>query len=231
MAGSRDPHRPVGCRYGGCPVGDVRFDFWRGASLRDFKGNGRRLDALDFAIIGRQIGVGEDEVRAVVEVETAGGGFDSQGRVKMLFEPHVFYREVSDEKRGRAIEQGLAYQRWGEKPYPADSYPRLLLATKIDRPAALRSASWGLGQIMGFNAKAAGYRSAEDMVLDFLDDEERHLRAMIRFIISEGLDDELRRHDWSAFARGYNGAGYARNGYDTKLAAAYAKWAKMPDAK
>lgn len=36
---------------------------------------------------------------------------------------------------------------------------------------------------------------------------------MIRFIDAEGLDDELRRHDWSGFARGYNGAGYAKHGW------------------
>lgn len=196
----------------------------------NFVGRAKRLDSFDFARIGRVIRVGEDEVRAVVEVETAGGGFDSMGRPKMLFEPHIFWRELGEAKRRIAENQGLAYRRWGEKPYPKDSYPRLIAAMKIDRPAALRSASWGLGQIMGFNHKAAGYASAEAMVADFLDDEEKHLEAMLNFIVSEGLDDELREHRWEGFARGYNGAGYAKHGYHTKLKAAYAKWAKIPDA-
>lgn len=198
--------------------------------LNTFKGRAKRLDSFDFARIGRIIRVGEDEVRAVIEVETAGGGFDKLGRPKMLFESHVFWRELGEAKRRIAENQGLAYRRWGEKPYPKDSYPRLIAAMKIDRPAALRSASWGLGQIMGFNHKAAGYASAEAMVADFLDDEEKHLEAMINFIVSEGLDDELRGHRWEGFARGYNGAGYAQHGYHTKLAVAYAKWAKIPDA-
>lgn len=195
-----------------------------------FKGRAKRLDAFDLARIGRLIRVGEDEVRALIEVETAGGGFDAQGRPKMLFEPHVFWRELGEAKRRVAENQGLAYRRWGEKPYPKDSYQRLQAAMKIDRPLALKSASWGLGQIMGFNSKAAGYPTAEAMVLDFLDDEEKHLEAMVRFIVSEGLDDELREHRWEAFARGYNGPGYAKHGYHTKLAAAYAKWAKLPNA-
>jgi hypothetical protein len=209
----------------------LKMDFWRGADLvsAGFKGKAKPLDAWDFGDIGRRIGVGEDEIRAVVEVEAAGGGFDTQGRPKMLFEPHVFWRELGPDRRNVAANQGLAYPRWGEKSYPADSYPRLFAAIKIDRAAALRSASWGMGQIMGFNAKAAGYISAEEMVADFLDDEEKHLDAMVRFIVSESLDDDLRRHDWSGFARGYNGAGYAKHGYHTKLAAAYAKWAKRPD--
>lgn len=195
----------------------------------DFKGRARRLDAWDFGRLGRLLQVGEDELRAVVEVECAGSGFDARGRPKMLFEPHVFWRELGEAKRRLAETQGLAYPRWGSRPYPADSYPRLALAMKVDRPAALRSASWGLGQVMGFNHRAAGYASAEEMVAAFCDDEERHLEAMVRFMQSENLDDDLRRHDWSGFARGYNGAGYAKHGYHTKLAAAFARWSRRPD--
>jgi hypothetical protein len=197
-----------------------------------FKGKAKRLDAWDFGRNAKLIGrnVGEDELRAVVTVEASGSGFDAQGRLKMLFEPHRFYRELGERKRELAVTQGLAYERWGERPYPADSYPRLLAAIKIDRPGALRSASWGLAQIMGSNAKSAGYATAEDMISDFLDDEEKHLTAMVRFIISEALDDELRNHDWRGFARGYNGPGYAKNGYHTKLAAAFKAWQARPDA-
>lgn len=195
----------------------------------NFKGRGKRLDAWDFGRIGRRLNLTEDLVRTVVEVEASGSGFDGFGRPKMLFEPHVFWRELGEAKRRIAENQGLAYPKWGAKPYPKDSYPRLQAAMQIDRPAALRSASWGLGQIMGFNCKAAGYATAEEMVVDFLDDEERHLEAMMRFILSEGLDDELRDRRWEGFARGYNGPGYAKGGYHTKLAAAFAKWSKIAD--
>ena len=202
------------------------------AGVIDFKGRAKRIDAIDFGRIGRLIGVGEDEMRAVVEVEAEGGGFDEQGRPKMLFEPHIFYRELGEAKRARAVNSGLAYRKWGEKPYPKDgSYPRLAQAIQIDRPAALRSASWGGGQIMGFNHKLAGFASVDDMVEAFMADEEHHLRAMVEFIEANGLDDELRRHDWRGFARGYNGAGYERNGYHTKLEEAFEKWQRIPDAE
>lgn len=195
-----------------------------------FKGAALPLSEIDIPRIGNIIRVGEDEIRAVMEVETLGGGFDSQGRPKMLFEPHRFWIELGEgPKRTRAEEQGLAYKKWGTKPYPRDSYPRLELAIKIDANAALRSASWGLGQIMGFNHKAAGFASAGDMVALFCDSEPMQLEAMIRFIEAENLDDELRRHDWSGFARGYNGAGYLKNNYHTKLAAAFARWQAIPD--
>jgi hypothetical protein len=35
-------------------------------------------------------------------------------------------------KRDRAVSLGLAYASWGQKPYPKDSYPRLLQALLID---------------------------------------------------------------------------------------------------
>lgn len=195
----------------------------------DFKGKARRIDDEDLPRIGAKIGVGEDEIHAVLEVETRGGGFDSQDRPKMLFEPHIFYRELRGVERAKAVQMGLAYPKWGQKPYPKDSYPRLQKAMMINENAALRSASWGLGQIMGFNHKLAGYRSAREMVLAFMDDEAAQLEAMVEFIIANGLDDDLRNHDWRGFARGYNGAGYAKHGYHTKLARAYAKWSKIKD--
>ncbi|WP_017999945.1 N-acetylmuramidase domain-containing protein [Paracoccus sp. N5] len=195
-----------------------------------FKGRATRLTDIDVPRVGRLIEVGEDEVRAVIEVETSGGGFDSQGRPKMLFEPHVFWRELGEgPKRTTAVSTGLAYPKWGAASYPKDSYPRLALAIKIDANAALRSASWGLGQIMGFNHRAAGFASAGDMVEAFCHSETAGLEAMIRFIESEGLDDEMRRHEWAAFARGYNGAGYVTHGYHTKLAAAFKRWQAIPD--
>ena len=196
----------------------------------DFKGEGRRLQSIDITRIAATIGCGEDHLHAVMEVETRGGGFDRHGRIKMLFEPHVFYRQLGPgPKREQAISAGLAYRSWGEQRYPNDSYPRLQAAMNIDQIAALRSCSWGLGQVMGFNHGLAGYASAEAMVADFLDSEAKHLQAMVAFIVNSGLDDDLRREDWAGFARGYNGSGYRKHGYHTKLARAYAKWRAIPD--
>lgn len=194
-----------------------------------FTGRAKRLDDIDIPRIGSRIGVGEDEIHAFMEVEAASSGFDSKGRPKMLFEPHVFYRQLAGEERLAAIEAGLAYRRWGEQAYPSDSYPRLIQAMKINREAALMSASWGLGQILGTNYRAAGYPTVEAMVEDFLDDEENHLEAMVNFIIANGIDDDLREHRWETVARVYNGAGYAKHGYHTRLATAYRKWARIAD--
>jgi hypothetical protein len=197
----------------------------------EFRGAAKRIEDIDLPRIGRMIGVGEDEIHAVLDVESGGSGFDSKGRPKMLFEPHIFYRELAKHpaKRAQAVAEKLAYDGWRPGTYPSDSYPRLIAAMQIDETAALRSASWGLGQILGNNHQAAGYATVQDMIRDFVEDEDNHLEAMIRFIKAKKLDDELRNHEWAAFARGYNGAAYAAHNYHGKLKAAYERWQRIKD--
>ncbi|WP_279483397.1 N-acetylmuramidase family protein [Aureimonas sp. SK2] len=195
-----------------------------------FRGAARPLDDIDLPRLGHRIGVGEDEIHAVIDVEAAGGAWDARGRPKMLFEPHRFWKNLGPgAKRDRAAREGLAYAKWIRGNYPKDSYPRLLQAMAIDETAALKSGSWGLGQILGENHAMLGYDTVQDMVLDFLDDADKHLEGMVNFILSAKLDDELRARDWAGFARGYNGPQYAEHGYHTKLKAAFDRWSKIRD--
>lgn len=208
----------------------------------NFTGPAKRIDDIDLPRIGAEIGVGEDPIHALIEVETSGSGFDRHGRPKMLFEPHKFYKHLSKdpEKRARAVRQGLAYREWGTQKYPKDSYARLAAAMEIDEHAALMSASWGLGQIMGENYRLAGYKSVEEMVQAFTEDEDNHLEAMIHFVKASGIDDDLRRieqkirrkekitiADVVPIVRTYNGAGYKRNRYDTRFLTALNRWIKI----
>lgn len=197
----------------------------------DFVGRAKRLEDVDIPRIAATIGCGEDELHAFMDVEASGSGFDALGRPKMLFEPHWFYRLLRGSKRDAAVKAGLAYPKWGTKSYPKDSYPRLALATKIDSTAALKAASWGLGQIMGFNHAIVGYDTVEGMVAAFMDDEEHHLEAIVQFLIANGIDDDLREHRWETVARVYNGPGYRANQYHTNLARRYAWWTRKPDTR
>ncbi|MER9829153.1 N-acetylmuramidase domain-containing protein [Mesorhizobium sp. M0134] len=194
-----------------------------------FKGAAKRITDLDIPRIGAIIGVGEDEIHAFMDVEAAGSGFDRYGRPKLLFEPHVFYRNLSGAKRAAAVKVGVAYAKWGAKPYPKDSYPRLVAAMAIDETAALKSASWGLTQILGENFKAAGYPTVQAMVQAFMDDEAAHLEATVKLLVAWKVDDDLRAHRWPVVADTWNGPGYKKNRYDSKLAAAYAKWQRIRD--
>jgi hypothetical protein len=188
-----------------------------------FNGPALGLRDDDVRTIAGYLGCQIAAVRAVLQIEAAGKGFDGKGRPKMLFEPHIFYRELgAGAKRNRAVSEGLAYAKWKPGAYPSDSYPRLTAAIAIDETAALRSASWGAGQVMGFNHKAAGFDTVQTFVQAMTVSEGAHLYAMARFIVTNKLQRHLRDLNWTGFARGYNGAGYAQNGYHTKLRAAYA---------
>ena len=95
-----------------------------------------------------------------------------------------------------------------------------------DETAALQSASWGMFQVMGFHYAACGYDSPQAMAAGITADEDDHLEAMVAFILSEKLDDELRAckagdaTSCVPFVRAYNGPGYAKNDYHNKFARA-----------
>jgi len=169
-----------------------------------------RLTDQDIADVARHLGVELAAFRAVILTETRGSGFDHDGRPKMLFEPHIFYRLLAAQKPDAldgAVTDDLAYQHWGAEPYPPDSYPRLLDAVDVGQELALQSASWGIGQVLGSNHKLAGYDSAVAMVADACASERSQLAQMAAYIAATGLGPALRRRDWAAFAAGYNGRG------------------------
>lgn len=208
----------------------------------DFKGAARRLTDYDLPRIGSKIGVGEDVLHAIIDVEAPRSGFDTEGRPRILFEPHIFYRELGPgAKRDRAVREGLAYATWRTGTYGSENaqYDKLTRAIAIDRKAALRSCSWGRGQIMGFNHELAGFATVDAMVNAYMASEAAQIEGMVAFIASKKLDVHLRRiealkrsstpDDWRPVASGYNGTGYAKNDYHTKLAQRYNFWRNIPD--
>lgn len=199
--------------------------------MNDFKGAAKALDRFDIPELAYRINVSEDHLQAFLNVESRSRGFDRHGRPVILFEPHVFYRHLSGAERDKAVKAGLAYRSWGEKPYPKDSYERMNAAVKINPRAAMMSASWGSTQILGQNFAMVGYATIEQMVLRFMEDEEEHVEAMVKFILATGIADDLKAERWSTVARIYNGPGYKKNRYHTKMAQEFAKLRGIPDTQ
>lgn len=193
-----------------------------------FVGARKPLDEIDIPRLAHRIAVSEDHLRAFVQVEAAGRPYDRHGRPTMLFEPHVFYRNLKGEERDRAVAAGLAYEKW-RRDYPPESYTRLFEAVKINEDAALKSCSIGLSQVLVENHSMVGYPTPQAMWQAFMDDEEEHIESMVRYILATGIDDDIRAERWETVARVYNGPGFKRNGYDTKLAAAFRQWVQRPD--
>ena len=185
-------------------------DFTSAASPLDAEGVQLALDGL---------GVRAAQFWAVLQVETSGCGFLADRRPTILFERHIFSRRTQGDfdasHPGISQPQAGGYGQGG-----GHQYERLAEAIALDRRAALESTSWGMGQVMGFNASAVGYADAETMVAAMCASEAAQVQAMAAFIAGQGLAGALRSSDWARFARGYNGANYRINNYDTRLAAA-----------
>lgn len=181
------------------------------------------LTTADLQAAAAALGCDLAAVQAVLQVESRGRGFDpASGRPLILFEPHWFSRLTGG--RFDASHPRLSYRRWGERPYPAQQAERwrqLEAAVALDREAAWRATSWGLFQIMGFNHALCGFAEPKDFAAAMAESESRQLAAFVAFVKAKGLDVPLRRHDWAAFARAYNGPAYATHDYDGRLAKAW----------
>ncbi|MEO4001609.1 N-acetylmuramidase domain-containing protein [Mesorhizobium sp. CAU 1732] len=183
----------------------------------------------------REIGIETAALAAVAHIES---GLRTHamigGRVEPLirFEGHYFDRRLTGTKRDRARAEGLASPTAGAIANPASQASRWKLlerAAAIDRAAAYESVSWGIGQVMGAHWAWLGFATVEALVAQARSGVGGQLRLMTRYIVKAGLADALRNRDWASFARGYNGPGYRRNEYDTKLARAYARYEKMQE--
>ncbi len=193
-----------------------------------------RLSEADFALVAKLLDVETAALKAVQEVETGGkGGFFAPGKPAILFEGHIFWRELK--KRGINPEDHLAgnenilYPKWERGHYVGGirEYDRLEQARKINKEAADASASWGMFQVMGFNHAACGENSVASFVDAMLKSEFNQLLLAGRFIRqSKPMHAALQAKDWATFAKCYNGPGYAENRYDEKLAKAYGKYAR-----
>ena len=188
------------------------------------------LTDRDFASAADLLGCEVAAIRAVADVESGrAGGFNPDGSPVTLFEGHIFHKQTG----GRFDEShpDLSYAKWTKAYYGKGwraEQDRLGRAIALDHEAALKSASWGRFQIMGFNHRACGFDSVGAFVEAMRTGEREQLLAFCAFLKTEGIDKALRERDWTTFARRYNGPAFAENQYHTKIAAAYAKHATEP---
>lgn len=147
------------------------------------------------------------DIMTVFQVESKGYGFDPEGFPKTLFEGHIFHRLTKGVYDAKYPD--LSYPVWTKKFYKdwKGEKDRLNRAIQLDREAAIQSASWGAPQILGLNWKDAGCDSLQHFVNKMCQDSNLQLECFTSLILSWGLDDELRTHNWVPLARRYNGSG------------------------
>jgi nitrate reductase NapE component len=179
----------------------------------------KRNELINFLAV--KLGIEPAVALAVFSVESGKlGAFGSDGRMVIRFEPHIFRRRskkytgktlaVPADHRGQAAEH-----RTFEK------------AAALHRRSALESISMGIGQIMGFNHKDAGYPNAEAQWTAFNQSEVAQIRGFFRFVEQNQGGVLLRaakKKDFIEFAHVYNGCKRPCSAYAPKMKAAYNKW-------
>jgi len=184
----------------------------------------------EISTVAKALGIEPATLLAIAEVESGGKAYALvNGRKEPLirFEGHYFDRRLSAGNRAKARAQGLSSPIAGGVANPRTQEARWRLlqrAVAIDRKAAYESVSWGLGQVMGTHWAWLGFANVDALVWQARSGVAGQTRLMERYIEKSGLVSAIRRRDWDAFARGYNGPDYQRHAYHTKIATAYKRY-------
>lgn len=174
----------------------------------------------------KELGASAAALAAVLKVESGGRGFGPDGRAIVRFENHVFWSQwgkANKEAFDRHFKfdadkrwQGHQWRKAADEPWAGchksqtSEWDVIAFAKTLDKIGALKSASYGSGQIMGFNHKGVGFATVEEMVEKFDEGIKPQLDATIAFIKGHPKCLKgLREKDYTLFAEGYNGTGKA----------------------
>lgn len=189
-----------------------------------------RLTEDDYREVAEELGIETAAVKAVVEIEAGRShqGFSAPSTPLVNFDLTMFRRFAG--KRGINLSK---YHKSHPHVFSgagrgsqAVVNRRLQAARTIDNTTAIEGTFWGMFQIGGFNWRKCGTSSIEEFVELMSRSERDQLELFAKFITNSGLLKHLQAKNWAAFARGYNGPSYARRGYHTRMAAAYARYKK-----
>ena len=190
-----------------------------------------RLTDEDFREVAEELGVEVAAIKAVVEIEAGAKheGFWANGKPIINFDLSMFRKfaarnkiNLSRYQRSHAVVFAKPNRaRYGS--YQAAQQARLDAARTIDDKTAIEGTFWGMFQLGGFNWKVCGTSSPDEFVRLMSRSERDQLELFAEFIRETGMLPLLKAKNWSAFARRFNGPTYARRGYHTRLARAYAK--------
>jgi hypothetical protein len=190
------------------------------------------LTSADYAEVAGELGISVACIRAVVDIEAGnkGEGFNADHTPLINFDLTMFRQAAR--RRGVNLEKFKSshavvfaapnIRKYGSQQ--AAQYARLRSAMTIDSIAAMEGTFWGMFQIGGFNWRQCGCSSVSEFVRLMSYSEREQLELFAAFIKKAGMVSYLQKLQWAEFARRYNGPGYRRHSYDTRMAAAYRKY-------
>lgn len=178
------------------------------------------LTEAEIAQFADRLGVSVKQLRAVAQVEASGSGFDQKGRPKILFERHKFHKYTG------GVFSPCAFSNPTGGGYKESSWDKLLGAIVTGAvDAAFMACSWGKFQVLGEWWDEFGFASPFALAHGTVASEAKHYELLVAYVEHTALQDEMALISTDpktcrAFAKGYNGAGYAKLEYHIKMAKA-----------
>lgn len=184
----------------------------------------------DFRKVAAELEVEVAAIKAVVSIEAGAAmkGFWAPGVPVVNFD-RTMYNKYARTAASKAGDKNAKVPS-GLSGYALSEWTQLVNARRVNEQGANLGTFWGMFQIGGFNYKICGCESIKEFVDLMSYSELEQLELFASFIRNAGFVNDLRVKNWAGFARKYNGPSYARRGYHTKMASAYAKF-KAQDAK
>ena len=203
----------------------------KNAILECFKNkNATPITLPELIAFAKQLGDTDiKRIRAVAKVEAAGAGWFKDGRPKILFERHKFWKYNDDSAAPKSTFFNFPtagnYTEDADKNGINDSYDKLLKACEYDPKAAFMSVSMGMFQVMGMYFYNMGYATPWEMLYACANSEREQYRLLVNYIIMNNMQKSFmalstKPDTCRAFAKGYNGENYVKYNYHGKLASA-----------
>ena len=192
------------------------------------------LTEEDYREVAAELDVEVAAIKAVVDIETGRKheGFWKKDKALINFDVSI-YRQFAPKHGVNLAEARKSHpiifrspdvRKYGSKQ--AAQYARLEAAMEIDKASALESCFWGMFQIGGFNWRLCGCSSVEEFCMLMNRSERDQLELFATFCRARNLVRFIRSKDWSSFSLRYNGPGYKKLNYDSRMAASYNKFSK-----
>ena len=165
---------------------------------------------------------------AVLCVESKGKGFARDGKMIIRFENHIFWKYWG---KTHASLFRAHFRFDPRKPWQGHKFRKTMktvwanfhqkgqmgewevfeFARSKHQRFSMYSISMGMPQIMGFNHKKVGYKSVKQMFDSFSRSERNQIIGLFDFITEKNskMTTALRRNNFLAFAKLYNGPGKA----------------------
>jgi hypothetical protein len=149
---------------------------------------------------------------------------------RQLFQQHFQFAAGPRPWEGHRFRDGPTDAWRGFHGNQAQEWHVLEFAQRLAGDVAYECASFGAGQIMGFNHGLVGFASAREMVESYNRSERSQITGIFEFIRANRLAAAVNANDYEQVARRYNGPGQAQ-AYGANIRTAAQAYARVTAGK